>query len=81
MTKGTILVVDDEKRILHLLERALKGDGHQVLTAQTGHGAIALIEKTEIDLMIIDMKMPQVVFLYFFTTIFLVMENPPVDIL
>ncbi len=59
MIKGTILVVDDEKRILHLLDRVLRGDGHQVLTAQTGHEAIALIEKMEVDLMITDMKMPQ----------------------
>jgi len=55
-----ILVVDDERSMRELLAIVLKREGYDVLLAENGKMAIDLIEKEPIDLLISDIKMPDV---------------------
>ena len=54
-----ILVVDDEKNYLVVLSALLSGEGYEVLAAPGGVRALALAEEDEPDLVITDMRMPQ----------------------
>jgi len=53
-----ILVVDDERSIRELLEIFLKKEGFAPSTAQSVQEALELIKKTEFDLIISDIRMP-----------------------
>jgi len=55
---STVLVVDDEKNYLVVLEDLLEDEGFQVLTASNGSEAIDLIEKMPVDAVLSDIKMP-----------------------
>jgi two-component system response regulator PilR (NtrC family) len=55
-----ILVADDERSMRELLAIVLRREGYDVLLAENGREAIALIEKEPIDLLISDIKMPDV---------------------
>jgi CheY-like chemotaxis protein len=54
-----ILIVDDEEDILELLSVILCDEGHQVLTASNGVEALGILAKEKIDLVITDIRMPQ----------------------
>jgi DNA-binding response OmpR family regulator len=54
-----ILVVDDEKDMLSMLERRLKAEGYSVITAANGTNAIALAESQHPDIIILDVLMPR----------------------
>jgi two-component system NtrC family response regulator len=54
----TLLVVDDEKNYLLVLKELLVDEGYEVLTAQSGANALAMLNETELDLVVTDMKMP-----------------------
>ncbi|GAB6087385.1 response regulator transcription factor [Alkaliphilus crotonatoxidans] len=58
MEKETILVVDDEKEIADLIEIYLTNDGYQVYKANTGSQALEVLEKMDIQLVILDIMMP-----------------------
>lgn len=58
MEKGTILIVDDEKEIRDLVDIYLKGDGYDTIKACDGLEAFEIIEKNEVDLIILDVMMP-----------------------
>ncbi len=57
-TSGTILAVDDAEENRDLLRRYLGRDGHQVLTANSGAQALAVLQNTDVDLVILDLIMP-----------------------
>jgi CheY-like chemotaxis protein len=54
-----ILVIDDDKLILITLKRLLIREGYQVITALSGQFALKKIEEDNFDLIISDIKMPQ----------------------
>jgi DNA-binding NtrC family response regulator len=54
-----VLVVDDEKNIREGLGRALELDGYEVHLAADGEDALVMVQKGGIDLVITDLKMPQ----------------------
>ncbi|NLA74625.1 MAG: sigma-54-dependent Fis family transcriptional regulator [Deltaproteobacteria bacterium] len=54
----TILVVDDEKNYLVVLEALLAPEGYEIITADNPEKALQLIRETDLDLVITDMKMP-----------------------
>ncbi len=56
--KERILVVDDAVDTLEVLQRNLTSQGYQVFTALNVSGALALLEDTNVDLVITDLKMP-----------------------
>jgi len=58
LDKGTILIVDDEKEIRDLVDIYLKSDGYNTIKACDGIEAINILEENEIDLIILDVMMP-----------------------
>lgn len=54
-----VLVVDDEESIRLLLHDILRLDRHAVTVAKNGLEAIELVEKESFDIIITDMKMPE----------------------
>lgn len=56
--KANILVVDDEKNIRDGLRLSLNKDGHNVFIAIDGQEALSTMKKEEIDIVITDLKMP-----------------------
>ena len=55
----TILVVDDEARLVSLVETYLAQSGFRVETASNGREALLLAERHEPDLIILDIMMPE----------------------
>jgi len=54
-----ILIIDDEKSILDLLSVVFKKEGYTVETALSAKMALELIDKEEFDLVLTDIKLPQ----------------------
>ncbi len=52
-----ILVADDEESVRLVLQRVLQRDGYQVDTAADGRQAVALLQKTPYDLLLLDLNM------------------------
>ncbi len=55
-----VLVVDDEPRIRELLCRYLEREGHAVLTAAGGAEALDIASRTAVDLVMLDLRLPDV---------------------
>ena len=55
-----ILVVDDERSMRELLAIVLRREGYEVLLAENGRAAIEMLEREPVDLLISDIKMPDV---------------------
>jgi two-component system response regulator PilR (NtrC family) len=53
-----ILVVDDERSMRELLAIVLRREGYEVMLAENGRAAIGLLESEPVDLLISDIKMP-----------------------
>ena len=58
MPKQTILVIDDEKDILKLLQYNLEKEGYQVLLSKTGEEGLELARNKRPDLIILDLMLP-----------------------
>ena len=59
MSKGKILVVDDEIYIVHILDFSLGMEGYEVVTALDGEQALAKVKTEEPDLIVLDIMMPK----------------------
>ena len=55
---GTILVVDDERSMREFLSIMLEKEGHDVVVADCGRAAVKILERRPVDLLISDIKMP-----------------------
>ena len=58
MTRGSVLVVDDEAKIRHALTRALRDEGHEAVGIGDPVEALQLIEQRPFDLVVVDNLMP-----------------------
>jgi DNA-binding response OmpR family regulator len=58
-TDKRILLVDDDAEIIESLRLALEAQDYQVLIARDGNQGLALIERENPDLIILDMMMPK----------------------
>ncbi|MGV8075209.1 MAG: sigma 54-interacting transcriptional regulator, partial [Syntrophobacteraceae bacterium] len=54
----TILIVDDEKNYLLVLEDLLSEEGYQVMTADTALKGLEVARTCDLDVLVTDMKMP-----------------------
>ncbi|MDB5814073.1 MAG: response regulator receiver modulated metal dependent phosphohydrolase [Rhodocyclales bacterium] len=54
-----VMLVDDETNVLNALRRLLRPVGYTVLTANGGAEALSLLAAQEVDLLVSDMRMPE----------------------
>ncbi len=59
-TTASILIVDDDLGLLRLVEKALKREGFATSTAGSGQEAIAWLAVNRADLMLLDLKLPDI---------------------
>lgn len=53
-----LLYVDDEESLRTLVQSHLSLEGFDVETAANGHQAVAVLQKQEFDLVLLDLRMP-----------------------
>ena len=57
--KDSLLFVDDERNILSSLKRLFRSEGYTIHLASGGSEGLAILEKENVDLVISDMRMPE----------------------
>ncbi|NET09885.1 MAG: response regulator, partial [Symploca sp. SIO2B6] len=55
---GKLLVVDDNEANRDMFYRRLKRKGHTVVTASSGEEAMAIVQQTRVDVILLDVMMP-----------------------
>ncbi|NEU25918.1 response regulator transcription factor [Paenibacillus polymyxa] len=58
MHNGTILLVDDEPEIIKLMQIYLENEGYRLLVARDGLEAMEQVSREQIDVMVLDVMMP-----------------------
>ncbi|MHB0880886.1 response regulator transcription factor [Paenibacillus sp. SEL1] len=58
MHNGTILLVDDEPEIIKLMQIYLENEGYRLLMARDGLEALKQVSRESIDVMVLDVMMP-----------------------
>ncbi len=58
MTQRTILIVDDEEKILKAIQRTLRSENYSIFSATGGEEGLKLLEMREFDLVMSDQHMP-----------------------
>ncbi len=54
----TLLIVDDEKNVLYSLEKGLKADGYVIITADTAKQGVELVRTAKPDVVLLDVRLP-----------------------
>ena len=54
-----ILVAEDDRHTRRLLQAVLEGAGYQVVTAEDGEAALAVLDRQHVDLVVLDVMMPK----------------------
>ncbi len=57
--RGTILLVDDEERLLKALGRALREEGHELVATPSAGEAQRLLAESTFDVLVVDHRMPE----------------------
>jgi DNA-binding NtrC family response regulator len=57
---ATILIAEDETLLRQILTRLLEGEGYRVVTAATGRGALDCFAAEHVDLVLTDIRMPEI---------------------
>ncbi len=60
MSKGRILVIDDESIVRMSCNRALSPEGYEVVSAQNGSEGLKILEEGQFDIVLTDLKMPDI---------------------
>jgi len=60
VSKGTILIVDDEKEIRKLITIYLKNEGYEVLQAGDGEEGLEIVKRRDVHLIVLDIMMPKI---------------------
>src|SRR4051794_3714278 len=58
MADASVLLVDDDPRILRMLQRTLDAEGYAVAAVADGGAALARVERSVPDLIVLDVTMP-----------------------
>jgi len=59
MNNGTILIADDDRRIVKIVTHCLEEEGYRVVAAQDGEEAVRLASAIKPDLVVMDIMMPK----------------------
>jgi DNA-binding NtrC family response regulator len=59
VTRGSVLLVDDEPKIRQALAQALRGEGHEVIATGRPYEALQLVGERPFDLLVVDNLMPE----------------------
>lgn len=59
-SKSTVLVVDDDVRVLRMMQRILELEGYRVIKAADGKSALDTVEVENPDIILLDIMMPDV---------------------
>src|SRR5579863_3160831 len=57
---ATILVIDGEEINRRLLRAVLRGEPYRILECRRAHEAIAILEAERVDLVIVDLMLPEI---------------------
>ena len=76
-----ILIVDDEPRILLLMQSLLKANGYAVVTAKDGESALELVRGGDIDIAVTDLRMQPMDGMTLFKEIHQIAPSMPVILL
>ncbi|MGQ9665237.1 MAG: sigma-54-dependent transcriptional regulator [bacterium] len=60
ITRARILIVDDERKICEILKDILEGEGYNIDFVLSGYDAIKKIQKDSFDLVLLDIKLPDI---------------------
>jgi len=60
MNNFSILIVDDEKNVVNLLDKMFKKQGYYTYCAYNGKEALDIIDRNQIDIIISDIRMPEI---------------------
>ena len=60
LMKPSILIVDDDEVMQETLSDVLRKRGYEIFTVGSGNGALPMIEKNVIDLILLDMRLPDI---------------------
>jgi two-component system, OmpR family, response regulator ArlR len=55
-----ILIVEDEEKLSRFIELELKHEGYEVLKANNGRTGLEIAEKSEVDLILLDIMLPEI---------------------
>ncbi len=58
--EGTILVIDDEKKLAGLLSRILELEGYRLLQAYTAKDGLKILNQEDVDVVLSDVKLPDI---------------------
>jgi len=58
MKKTTILIIDDEPKIIRFVKTSLSLAGYDIITAESGRQALETFERNKVDLIILDLGLP-----------------------
>ena len=58
MSSATILVVDDDSQIRRVMRNALSSHGYTIIEARNGEEALKKVRAERLDLIILDLNMP-----------------------
>lgn len=59
MSRGKVLVVDDEEYIQHILNFSFGAEGYEVITAADGEEAVTIARSEKPDIIVLDIMMPK----------------------
>lgn len=68
-TGQTLLLLDDEENILRALNRVLRRDGYQIITATSAQDAFVLLAKHDVQVILSDQRMPEMSGTEFFSQV------------
>lgn len=57
---NSILIIDDEKAILKVMEMNLQREGYSVFTADNGNDGLKILQERDIDVLLLDHQMPDI---------------------
>jgi two-component system, NtrC family, response regulator AtoC len=59
MSLGTVLAIDDEQNIRRLIRNEFSLEGYDVTTAKNGEEGLSLIQQSQFDVVLLDIKLPK----------------------